>query len=70
MAEIQKVRPEARVYYNIGNDGKDGYFAVQYECSKCGKPLWEDSVSCPNCGTHFDWSKKAYIVVKREIEWR
>lgn len=70
---IEKLRPEASIYYNRGNDGRDGYFDIEYECPKCGKRLIEFPAFpavCSNCGTYFDWSKKAHIVVKREIEWK
>ena len=67
---IEKLRPEASIYYNRGNYGWNGYFDIDYECPKCGKRLIEFPAVCSNCGTHFDWSKKAQIVVKREIEWK
>ena len=67
---VEKVRARVTLEWSDGNDGRDGHYFVKYWCSQCNKSIKEDDIACDVCGTFFDWSKKAKIVVHRDIEWR
>ena len=67
-----RIRPNATVEWDYGNDGRDGYYYIRFTCSKCGSRVYEsegDVDICPACGTELDWSKHATIKVIREVEW-
>lgn len=67
---VDKVRPGAFIQFDGGEDGRDCKYVAKYICPKCGKPLYEGQMACEECGTFFDWSKRAHIVVTRSVEWR
>lgn len=68
---IEKIRPSARVEHDYGMDGRSGLKRrVVYFCPKCVKFIRENDMACDNCGTFFDWSKKAEIEIREEIIWR
>ena len=64
-----KVRPNARVVFSSGIDGRDSHYYIQYSCSGCGRDIRQGDIACDNCGTFHDWSQKAEYVLKREIVW-
>jgi len=66
---VKKIRPDAEINYSFGNDGRDSYFYVEYSCPTCHRTIKEDDIACTSCGEFFDWSKKAKIVVRREVNW-
>ena len=66
----EKVRPKAEAKYSFGNDGKDDHYYVSYSCPTCNKKIGENEIACDRCGTFFDWSKKAYLIVHYDVEWR
>lgn len=40
-------------------------------CTDCfNKSIREKDIACTECGTFFDWSKRASIKVIRTIEWK
>lgn len=67
---VRKIRPDAEVYWDNGADGRDGAYRIKYTCPVCGKKIYRDDIACDECGTFFDWSMKAEIVVTRSIVWR
>lgn len=67
---VTKIRPNAKIEWNDGNDGRDGRYDVFYYCSGCGRRISECLVACDQCGTFFDWSKRAEIRVTRSVEWK
>jgi hypothetical protein len=66
---VEKIKPNASIEYNYGNDGRDGCYYVDYCCPRCKKHLNVGEIACVNCGTFFDWSSKAHIEIKRVIVW-
>ena len=67
---VTKIRPNVRIEWNNGNDGRDGRYEVFYYCPGCGRCISECLVACDQCGTFFDWSKRAEIRVTRSVEWK
>ena len=67
---MNKIQPCAKIVYDDGNDGRDRTMRIVYTCPKCNKTIWRGDIACDKCGTFMDWSKKAYIKIKSEIEWR
>lgn len=68
---INKIRPIARVEWSEGNDGRDAHHYIAYYCPTCKRRIWgyEKVTACDNCGTFYDWSKKAHIETKYEVKW-
>lgn len=66
---VTKVRPDAKVIYDYGCDGRDGHYDIDYSCPKCKKNILKKDIACQECGTFFDWSKKATIKIIPIIEW-
>lgn len=66
---VNFVRPNASVGFTEGMDGWDAHYFVEYSCPTCNKNISEGVVACTKCGTFFDWSKHAKIVVSRSVEW-
>ena len=66
---MERIRPKASVGFDRGEDGRDCYHYVQYRCPKCDIRIIRGDVACAECGTFLDWSKKAKIVIVRQIEW-
>ena len=70
---IKKVQPIAKPYVDYGMDGRAGAtYCIQYYCPNpiCKKEIHEKDIACTNCGTFFDWSKKAYAKVVLVAEWK
>lgn len=65
-----KVRPSARAVWSEGNDGWDARYKVGYMCPTCSNTINERDIACDECGTFFDWSKKAVVNLVPQIEWR
>lgn len=71
MTNDEKIRPLAYISEWYGEDGRDRvHRRVYYKCPSCNKFIEEDAVACADCRIFFDWSKKAKIVQKVELEWR
>lgn len=66
---MEKIRPNATVERDDGNDGRDWYYYIEYRCPKCNKRIKEKDIACTDCGTFFDWSKRAFIQIVREVIW-
>lgn len=67
---VNKIQPEVRVEWSNGNDGRDGGYILRYYCPNCHKWIRnEDTVACDECGTFFDWSKHAHIIMQPTIVW-
>lgn len=66
---VEKIKPNAEIKFSFGNDGRDGGNYIAYSCPKCGKHIRENDIACDECGSFFDWSKRAHIRVIREVEW-
>lgn len=66
---MNKIRPEATVNYSYGEDGRDCHYYISFSCSHCNKKIKEKDIACTECGTFFDWSKKAKIEVVRKVVW-
>lgn len=69
---VKKIRPRAEIYYNTGNDGRDGSYDIAFFCPTCNRVIgaYKSDTACDECGTFYDWgSKKPTIIVKREIDW-
>lgn len=69
MTKVEKIRPDAEVRYDYGNDGRDGRYYISYCCPKCGRLLFKGDIACDRCGTFFDWSKTASIEIIRKVMW-
>lgn len=67
---IEKIKPNARMMWTNGNDGRDGHYYICYTCPKCNKPIDEGDIACDECGTFFDWTERAHIKYTQVIEWR
>ncbi len=66
---IEKIRPDAEIRYEFGNDGRDAHYYISYRCPICGKSLSEGEIACDSCVTFFDWSKTASIEIIRKVVW-
>lgn len=66
---MKKIRPDASAEFTYGIDGRDSHFFISFKCPKCGKSIREKDIACTECGTFFDWSKKARIKIVRTVEW-
>lgn len=66
---MDKIRPNATVEYDNGSDGRDWRYIITYKCPKCNKRIKEKDIACTECGTFFDWSKRARIQIVREVVW-
>lgn len=67
---VEKIKPDAEIRFSYGNDGRDAYYYVGYSCPKCHKKINLGDMACDECGSFFDWNKKAEIVIRREIIWK
>lgn len=67
---MEKIRPNARVETSYGIDGRgSAHDYIVYSCPNCEKEIRKDSENCYNCGTGFDWSKKAHIEYIEKVVW-
>lgn len=66
---MEKVRPKATVEFSYGVDGRDCHYYISYKCPNCNKGIIMNDIACTECGTFFDWSKRARIKVVRTVEW-
>ena len=66
---VEKIRPNATIEFSHGMDGKDAHYYIAYRCPNCHKRIGEGDIACEECGSFFDWSMTARMVVKREVEW-
>lgn len=66
---MNKIRPNASIYLDFGEDGRDCHRRISFKCPNCNKRIREKDIACTECGTAFDWSKKARIKVVRTVEW-
>ena len=67
---METIRPGAGIEHYYGEDGRGGLQRlVFYVCPKCNKRIKENDIACIECGTFFDWIKKAKVVIREEIEW-
>lgn len=66
---MNKIRPNASVEFSYGEDGRDCYHYIRYKCPNCNKGIREKDIACTECGTFFDWSKRASIQIVREVVW-
>ena len=66
----KKVRPKAEATYSFGTDGRDEHYYISYSCPTCNRLIRENEIACDRCGTFFDWSKKAHLIVHYDVEWR
>lgn len=66
---VEKIRPNASIQFSDGNDGRDYFYYIQYNCSKCGKRIKENDIACDTCGTFFNWEKKAKIEIVKTVKW-
>ncbi len=64
---VEKIIPNASIQYCYGNDGRDGFDYIRYNCPKCGKRISENDIACDTCGTFFNWEKKAKIEIVKTI---
>ena len=67
---VEKIRPDAEVRYDYGNDGRDERYYISYHCPKCGRSLSKGDIACDECGIFFDWSKTAGIEIIRKVVWK
>ena len=70
---VSKIRPNTRIMYSNGNDGRDGDYHIAYSCPKCGKKInfYKSETACDNCGTFYDWgNEEPKIVITRDIKWQ
>lgn len=66
---MEKIRPKATAEFSYGNDGRDSHYYIRYECPNCKTSFYVEDKSCKECGTLFDWSKKATIETIKRIKW-
>lgn len=79
---MKKVRPNAFLNWTDENDDRVipircskctkkiiGSYYIEYSCPKCNNKINENDISCTECGTFFDWSKKAVYRTIHVIEW-
>jgi hypothetical protein len=66
---VEKIRPIASIQHSYGNDGRDGFDYIQYNCPKCKKRILDIDIACDNCGTFFNWEKMAKIKTIKTIIW-
>ena len=68
---IEKIRPIAKAEHNEGIDGWDAHYEVVYYCPTCKRKIghYHAETACDQCGTFYDWSKKANIKVTYTAEY-
>lgn len=69
---IEKIRPNASVELDYGNDGRDGRYYIEYRCPKCNRIIrwYESDMACDKCGTFYDWgSRQPSIEITRTVKW-
>ena len=66
---MDKIRPNATAEYDYGVDGRDCHYYISYKCPSCNKNIQEKDIACTECGTFFDWSKRASIKTIRTVVW-
>lgn len=70
---IEKKRPNAKIDFDFGNDGRDSKYYIQYTCPTCGRIIWygyRSETACDQCGTFYDWGEKEpSIEITRTIDW-
>ena len=63
-----KCKPGVITRWACGVDGRDGHYYISYVCPFCNNAIQEDTKFC-SCGTVFEWSKKAKIIIRPDIVW-
>ena len=63
------IRPDADIEFDTGEDGRNPRYLVKYSCPECGARTQLNYIACKECGTFFDWTKKAQIKVEQSIYW-
>lgn len=69
---VEKIRPNAYIYEDHGEDGREFHREVRYNCPECGRIIggYKAEIACDQCGTFYDWGEyPARIVVKTDIVW-
>lgn len=68
---IEKIRPTAKVVEKMNDDGWRTWHEAEYHCPTCGRKIrgYMEETACDECGTFYDWSKKAEVEKVYQIKW-
>ena len=70
---IKKIRPLTSIKLDLGNDGRDSRYYIEYRCPTCERIIGSEyglSNACDRCGTFYDWgTAKPKIEIARTVRW-